>query len=119
MTAMYKHEQYKRLRRRADDRLLKVMGAELAECLEDYLWLEDLELAMTTTTTQPMTRDEFYEKFPWVFSLPERPQCNECLMTSLYVIRDGWMLLSESHTDDCSRKHGVETPVYQQPEARR
>ena len=43
MTGTCKHEQYKRLRRRADDRLLKVMGAELAECLEDHLWLEDLE----------------------------------------------------------------------------
>ena len=64
------------------------------------------------TATEQMTRDEFYEKFPWVFSMPEHPQCNECFSVSCYVVRDDWLLLSESHTESCSRKSGVETPVY-------
>ena len=63
-----------------------------------------------------MTRDEFYEKFPWVFSLPERPQCKECLGLSCYNGYDGWIHLEEHHLDWCSRHGESAKRLYPMPE---
>lgn len=50
-----------------------------------------------------LQRDDFYNKFPWVFALPERPQCSECWMISSLGVTDGQLQLTEYHTTKCSR----------------
>ena len=68
-------------------------------------------------TDQPMTRDEFYERFPWVFNLPERPQCSECWNVSFYEAKDGYVWLIESHREDCSRYgHEQDAQLYRTTE---
>ena len=51
-----------------------------------------------------MARDQFFDRFPWVFNLPERPQCRECWAVSHWTIdEDGDLILKECHRPDCSR----------------
>ena len=55
-----------------------------------------------------MIRDEFYERFPWIVQLPERPQCSECLQVQQYELTGSALVLIEHHLNGCSR---TSTPV--------
>lgn len=70
---------------------------------------------MTATSAQPMTRDEFYKRFPWVFDLPSHPTCSECLLVGYYHFEDGWVLFVEGHTEVCSHTDKTETKLYPFP----
>lgn len=50
-----------------------------------------------------MTRDEFYQRFPWIFRYPASPCCSECMYQSSYKLIDGCIHLVESHLEKCSR----------------
>ena len=48
-----------------------------------------------------MTTTEFFEKFPHMFSLPERPQCVHCWMSSMYLGNEDGLFLVEYHGETC------------------